>query len=162
MKVAELQYRLFVLYTFNLRLITQTASGKTTKQSLIHILNNHLNIVESSHYSLMTPQGQEPWTETEPKQLFCLCCEIKFMQTCLLLFSVTHSFPDKQCFCCWQAVFEELQAEVAWLSTLICLHVCLISTSNSAPSATQQTILIAQTCLLCIVRVCVCDEGQKK
>lgn len=44
------------------------------KKSLIRILENHLNRVESSHYSLMTPQGREPWKETEPKQLFLLCC----------------------------------------------------------------------------------------
>ena len=71
------------------------------------MLENSLNLLEPSHYFLMTPQGPERWTETEPKQLFHLYCKIKLMQTCL--FSIMQSFPSKRCLCCWQALFEELR-----------------------------------------------------
>lgn len=42
------------------RLITQAARSKTTKQSLSRVLESHLDVAESSHYSLMTPQGRKP------------------------------------------------------------------------------------------------------
>lgn len=126
------------------------ACGKTTTRSSGSKTQNHVNITECSHYLLTTSRGYKlnrNGTKTAFPSL-----KIKCMQTCL--FSVTHWCTSKRWFYWWQAVFEELQAEISWLSTLIRLHICWFQHQTQCQVQHHTTIYTNCTNLPAVYCVC--------